>query len=173
VLVYTPEVLWEYTPQGKSAEKVDLSRLKAEFKDLVPFQLTAYVISDVSHPFMGAHTWEKLQFKQLRDEVLGGEQTRVFQGTQKTARGDVIKRALVWVGGADGFLRKKVQYMLGKESQVELFYDVEVNTEIPDSLFKFTPDPNVKIVDKTEAYLKKLRAEAHLAKSRPGAGPGE
>lgn len=164
VIIYTPDVLWEYDPEHNTAERTDLAQLKAEFEDLVPSHLTGYIISDVSRPFAPTHRYQEFQFEYVRNEELGGEETRVFEAVNKNPKGKEIQRITVWVGDTDGFLRQKVKYLLGKKDLVELFYNVEVNSDIPDSLFQFTPPQGAKVTDRTEAYRNKLLKEDDLKK---------
>lgn len=162
VIVYAPGVLWEYDPGSRTVERTDLTALRTELQGLSPFQLTAYLISDVAHPFAAKHRGEKLAFEFLRSETLGGEETRVYEARQTNQEGEEIERVLVWVGEDDGFLRQKVQYLRGKESERELFYEVDINPDLPDALFEFTPPAGAGIIDRTETYRKKLQAELDL-----------
>jgi outer membrane lipoprotein-sorting protein len=74
-------------------------------------------------------------------------------------------KTTVWIAVADGLLRKT--QTLNKEGEVAMTAtrtDVEVNVDLPDSLFTFTPPEGVQVMDMTEMVLKKGREMRAAAK---------
>jgi outer membrane lipoprotein-sorting protein len=164
LIIYTPDVLWEYDPKNNVAERTDVTQLKAEFPGLKRSHFTGYIVSDVSQPSAPKHRYDEYDFQQLRSETLYGAETRVYETCHRNKEGKEISRVVVWVGAEDNFLRKKIEYLVGKKSLEELFYNVEVNSTLPDSLFHFTPPQGAKLIDRTEAYRRTLQAHDRLRK---------
>lgn len=164
ILIYTPDTLWEYDPEKNHATRTDLLELKKEFKGLIPFQLTAYLISPPSHPFLPKHRYETLNFKYLGKEFLNGENTLIFEAKEKTKRGKEVERVVIWVGEKDGLLRKREEYIQNKLDTREVFSNIQLNIPLPDSLFNFKPYKSTKVKDGTSNYRKKIMREERLKK---------
>lgn len=164
ILIHTPNIIWIYAPQKRVAEKIDILQVKEEFKDLIPFQLTAYLISPPSHPFLAHHRYENLNFKYLRRELFNGEYTLLYEAKMKNLRGKEVIRVIVRVGEKDKFLRKREEYIGGKLDNVEIFSNVKVNIPLSDSLFEFTPGKDIKVKDNTNSYKKRIETDEKLRK---------
>lgn len=163
-LIFTSTILWEWDPDKKNAQRTYLAQLRQAIPDLIPTQSTAYLVSDVTRPFLPEHLWSTSSFVPAGEEMLNNELTNVFKESTRNTKGEVTKQIRIWVGADDTFLRKKVEIQRGKVTGKEMLYNVQVNTEVPDSLFMFDPPKEAKITDLTEKYKEKMQKEKELKK---------
>ena len=163
-LMFTPTILWEWDPDKKNAQRTSLTQLRQAIPDLIPTQLTTYLVSDVTRPFLSEHLWHTSNFVPAGEEMLNNELTNVFKESTRNKKGEVTKQIFIWIGADDAFLRKKVEIQRGKVTEKEMLYNVQVNTEVPDSLFMFDPPKGAKITDLTEKYKEKMQKEKELKK---------
>lgn len=76
-----------------------------------------------------------------------------------------------WIGVEDGLVHKVAEYQRGTLISTQAFRYVQLNEEIPDSLFTFTPPSGVKVMDSTNEALelfKKTSTKVPRSSQTPG-----
>lgn len=145
---------WTYQPKMKIAQKVDLEKIIAETGDN-----TRQKNGDPSNPFQSLNRDSVVY---VRTENIDGKDVYVFQGipraTEKKDMPFMPAKIEIGLDADNGMIRKLV--MLndeGKETMSQSYSNVQLNMDIPDSEFEFTPAEGVQVMDMTEGTLNMIR----------------
>ena len=158
-------VMWTYMPAMKLVQRIDASRVKQELGENGDEEKpeTFHGMLKDSVIFVGMENLEGEEVYLLEGQSSGG---------MKALTGIEFGRIRAWIGVGDGLVRKKVVYdKQGEEVMVETRTNVEVNVDIPDSLFTFTPPEGVQVMDMTDGAIKAARDVQ--ARSHASEGEGE
>jgi len=153
IMISDGKITWTYQPQSNMAMKVDTERVGRELGK----EDTG--TDGASDPFKGI---KRESLRHIGKKTVEGEEVHIFEAESERIlpmfQGVTLGRAEVWVGAADGLVRKGVFYgEEGKELISHTYSAVAVNVPIPDSLFVFTPPEGVQVVDMTEGAINTAR----------------
>lgn len=147
-------ILWTVTPDAHLATKIDLEAVQKAWHRPLPNQASA--IRDVFEVMKPGTV------RYVRDETVGGETTRLFEGVPENGvsgphPASLPDRIRAWVGD-DGLLRRQV---LQKGEQVMMdatFRITDRNPRIGPGLFRFEPPVDYQIQDLTDSTVKALQS---------------
>ena len=159
--VQDSNVVWTYMPAMKVAHRLDPRRIgeaKEEGRD-----------EEAGPPTFEGMLRDSVVF--VGREMLEGEEVYVLEGPPPgglaAMTGVEFGKTTLWIAVEDGLVRK--QQTLNVQGEVvmsQVRTDVEVNVDLPDSLFTFTPPEDVQVMDMTEMVIKQvgqMRAAAQAA----------
>lgn len=165
----TGDIMWYYMPTMGMATKMDMSKFKGHNRD---------------HPGMAAggsmiNMFENIpkdKIEYIEDKVTDEGLVYVFEANLEEMRSEapespmlaMFPNKMVFWMGADTGLPVKI-IMVGKEGNTmmeQTYSDLEINPEIDDSIFEFTPPEGVQVMDMSE------RAK-HTMKNMMGHPPKE
>jgi outer membrane lipoprotein-sorting protein len=146
---------WTYQPMLKMVHRIDVAKVAAE----TGVEQAGQQGNDLTRPF--ASLPEK-NIEQGRTERLAGIEVHVFEGTPAMPNLPQIPfkpaKVKIWVGTEDGLLRKSIMFDAdGKEMMSQAYDNIEVNVEISEETFQFTPPDGVQVVDMTDGVLNMLK----------------
>ena len=147
--------VWTYQPMLKMAHKIDAKKVAAE----TGIEQAGQQSSDLTKPLAGL---VPESVKLVRTETVGGVESYVFEGAPAMPKMPQIPfkpaKIEVSVGAEDGLLRKSVMFDAdGKEMMSQTYDNIEVNVELPEEKFQFTPPEGVQVSDMTEGVLNMLK----------------
>ena len=155
VVVSNGQTAWTYQPEMKMVTKINLEKIAAETKQGVGKQMAG----DISKPFQ---VFQRESISYIRTGKMDGGKVYVFQGVPKTAEMQQTPFAPakmeMWIGVDDGLLRKMIMFNeKGKETMSQSYTNIELNMEVADSQFEFTPPEGVQVTDMTEGTLNMIK----------------
>lgn len=159
-------VMSTYMPAMKMAHRINMNRVKEVLREN----------GDGTRPET-LHGMVKESIRHVGMEVLDGEEVHLFEGQSsdppKGLAGVELGRIRVWVGVNDGLTRKKVTYNKQEEEVVtETRTNVEINIDIPDSVFVLSLPEGVQVMDMTESTIDRAR-QMQTGSQRANAEAGE
>ncbi len=142
---------WIYQPKMKLAMRIDMEKVAAETKE----ESAADKTTDISDPFQ---SFQPESISHVRTEEIDGSKACVFQGLPGKSDRQKIPfapaRIELWIGADDGLVRKMVFINEeGKEMMSQSYTNIQLNVEVADSQFEFTPPEGVQVVDMTEGTV--------------------
>ncbi|MEW6756017.1 MAG: tetratricopeptide repeat protein, partial [Candidatus Latescibacterota bacterium] len=144
-------VRWTYVPALSMVQRLDLQRLReasAEGRAAAGGESFEGMARD-SVAFVGTEALDGVEVYRLKGPGPGALQQQL---------GLSFASVEMWLGKADGLVRKRVMYGTGGEEVMsETRTGVEVNVALPDTLFSFTPPPGVQVMDLTENVINQVR----------------
>ncbi len=148
--------VWTYQPTLKLAHKIDAAKVAAE----TGIEQAGQQTNDLTKPLAGL---APESVKLLQTEKTDGGEVFVFEGVPALPKMPQVPfkpaKMQVSVGAEDGLLRKSVMFDAdGKEMMSQAYTNVEVNVDIPEDTFQFTPPEGVQVTDMTEDVLNMLKA---------------
>jgi len=151
---------WMYQPKMKMATRIDLEKVAAETKEEPVGQKTA----DICKPLQ---CLQRESISHVRTEEIDGSKVCVFQGLpgksglQKMPFN--LAKIETWIGADDGVVRKMIMFNEeGNEMMSQSYTNIQLNIEVADSQFEFTPPEGIQVVDMTEgtiAMMKEMKGE--------------
>jgi outer membrane lipoprotein-sorting protein len=154
------DIVWTYMPMTKMATKMDLSKIKAAGQD----QSGIGGQADITDPFKGLMK-DAIKYVETKETDEGKvyifETKPDFGGqTPPGAEGHQMlpEKVIVWISTETGLPTKTV--MIGKNgaSMMEQTYsDFQINPEISDSIFEFTPPEGVQVMDMTQGAMNMMQ----------------
>lgn len=157
VVVSDGTTVWTYQPAMKSAHRIDIGKVAAETGiEQTPGQQGA----DLMRPFAGLPP-ERID--RVRAEQIGDVRAHVFEGTPEVPDLPQIPfkpaKVELWVGSDDGLLRKVVMFdAQGREMISQVYENIEVDVEVPEDTFRFTPPQGVQVTDMTDSVIEMFKA---------------
>ena len=152
---------WIYHPKMNLAMRIDMEKVAAETKEESAGEKTA----DISKPF---HSIQRDTISRVRTEEIDGSKACVFRGLPEKSGVQKMPFAPaeieLWIGADDGLVRKMIMFNEeGKEIMSQSYTNIQLNIEVADSQFAFTPPEGTQVVDMTEGtinMLKEMKGEA-------------
>ena len=94
--------------------------------------------------------------------MIGEMKALVFKGLpRKSEMGEMTftpAEIEMWIGADDGLVRKMTLFNEeGKEMMTHSYMNVEINTEVNDSQFEFTPPEGTQVMDMTEGTINMIK----------------
>jgi len=165
ITVSDSNVVWTYMPVMKMVQRLDSQALKEAKEE-------SREEEDSSATFEGML---KSSVVFIGKEMLNGEEVYVLEGLppagMQAMTGLEFGKTTVWIAVADGLLRKtQTLNKQGEAAMTATRTEVEVNVDLPDSLFTFTPPEGIQVMDMTEMVIKKGREMRAAAQEAEGAG---
>lgn len=174
VVISDGKVTWTHMPSMGMTQKIDMERIKEALgKDhpmaagMRPNQSTA----NFSNPFSA---FREDSIRYVTTEAVSGVDCYVFEAELSTPEGMrqamgkmMPQKVKAWFGKEDGIFRRQVFLNPDGSRMMEMtFSDVEINPELDEGLFTYTPKPDEKVMDMTDMVL---RMSAQFGKQAPGA----
>ena len=165
ITVSDSNVVWTYMPVMKMVQRLDSQALKEAKEE-------SREEEDSSATFEGML---KSSVVFIGKEMLNGQEVYVLEGLppagMQAMTGLEFGKTTVWIAVADGLLRKtQTLNKQGEAAMTATRTEVEVNVDLPDSLFTFTPPEGIQVMDMTEMVIKKGREMRAAAQEAEGAG---
>ena len=135
----------------KLAMRIDMEKVAAETKEEPAEQETA----DICKPLQSL---QRESVSHVRTEEIDGSRVCVFQGLPgKTGLQKMPfapAKIEMWIGADDGVVRRMIMLNEeGKEMMSQSYTNIQLNIEIADSQFEFTPPEGIQAVDMTEGTI--------------------
>ena len=153
IIVSDGRTVWTYQPSMNMVQKVDLEKIIAETGDD-----SKQKNADPSTPFQSL---KRNSIAYIRTETIDGKEVYVFQGTPEIADAKdlsfVPEKVEIGIYTDNGMISKMV--MLDKENKemVSQYYsNIQLNVNIPDSEFEFTPPEGTQVADMTDPTIKSM-----------------
>lgn len=155
VNVVDGDTAWTYQPAMNMVTKIDLKKVAEATGNAAGMSGTG----DVSRPFQPLRPGT---VQHLRTDTVGDAEVHVFEGSPQMGgaanTGMMPAKLQLWVGAADGMVRKTVMLNAsGTPMMTQTFTNVRINTEVADTLFEFTPPAGAQVMDMTEGTLNMVR----------------
>jgi outer membrane lipoprotein-sorting protein len=162
IVISDGETVWTHMPTMGMTQKIDIKRVKETLGEdhplgagMSPNQQSA----NFSDPF-GGFAADSIEY--LTTEPVGGVDCHVFEATITTPPGMekamgmmAPRKAKIWLSKDDGMLRRQILFNSDGTRMMEMTYtDVQINPEVDESLFEYTPKPDENVMDVTEMVLK-------------------
>jgi outer membrane lipoprotein-sorting protein len=156
ITVSDGKTTWTHQPQMNMVQKIDIERVMAETGNDMTRQQGG---GNLSNPLEG---FERESISYIRKDKVEGEGVYVFQGTPKGVQTKnmpfTIGKMELWISTKNGMPRKVIIFNKeDKEIMSQTYSNIEVNIEIPDSQFEFTPPEGVQITDMTEGTINMMK----------------
>jgi outer membrane lipoprotein-sorting protein len=151
---------WMYQPKMKMVTRIDLEKVAAETKKEPAGQET----TDICKPLQ---CLQRESISHVRTEEIEGSKVCVFQGLPGKSGFQKMPFNLakmeMWVGADDGVMRKMIMFNdEGNEVMSQSYTNIQLNIEVADSQFEFTPPEGVQVLNMTEgtiAMIKEMKGE--------------
>ncbi|MDZ7617301.1 MAG: hypothetical protein U1E05_09865 [Patescibacteria group bacterium] len=159
IIVSDGATVWTYQPALKMAHRIDVVKVAAE----TGVEQAGQQAGDLTKPLAGL---VPASVKLVRTEKVGDVEWYVFEGAPALPKMPQIPfkpaKIEVTISAEDGLLRKSVMLDAnGKEMISQAYDNVEVNVDIPEERFQFTPPEGVQVTDMTEGVLNMLKTMKH------------
>ena len=154
------DILWTYMPKMGMATKMDMKKLKAAGKD----QAGMGGQGDLTNPFKGL---SKDAIKYIETKETGEGKVYVFE-TKPDFGGQMPPDApghqmlpdkiITWISIETGLPIKTI--MIGKNGATmmeQTYSDFQINPNIEDSVFEFTPPTGVQVMDMTKGGMNMMQ----------------
>jgi len=148
---------WTHQPAMNMVTRIDLKKVAEATGNSSAMSASG----DVSRPFQPL---KEDTIEYLRSDTVGDTAVHVFEGRPQMAgagnagAGMMPAKLQLWIGAADGMVRKTIMFnAAGTPMMTQTFTNVRINTEVPDSLFTFTPPAGAQVMDMTEGTLNMMR----------------
>ncbi len=155
IFISDGKTAWAYQPTMKMVTKIDMEKITAEMKGSGMGQKPG----DISKPFQG---FDKESISFDRTDTVGGEKVYVFKGTPKSGYMQklpvTISKMEMWIGADNGLAMKMAMFNEeGAEILTQTYSNIELNIEVDESRFEFTPPEGVKVMDMTEGSMNMIK----------------
>ena len=146
---------WAYQPTMNMVTKFDMEKLTDEMKEGGMGQKPG----DISKPFQG---FDKESVTFDRKDKIEDSEVYVFQGKPQAAGMQnlpfTISKMEIWIGADNGLAQKMILFDdEGKEIMTQSYSNIEVNVDLDDSKFTFTPPEGVQVMDMTEKSMDMMK----------------
>jgi len=155
IYISNGKTAWAYQPTMKMVTKINMEKITAEMKDSGMGQKPG----DISKPFQG---FDKESVSFDRTDTIGGEKVYVFKGTPQNMNMDKMPFAIsimeMWIGADNGLAMKMAMFNEeGVEIMTQTYSNIELNIEVDESRFEFTPPEGVQVMDMTEGSMNMMK----------------
>jgi len=141
------DILWQYIPEMKMAAKLKLNEVEEE-------KASKYIDTkgDIRNPF---GNMKKDSIKFIKEISEDGRKIYVLEAEPKEEVSEEaiveISKAEIWIYAEEGIPKKVFWYNAEDVSVIEQeFKDIQINVEIDENKFNFSPPADVKVIDITE-----------------------
>ena len=167
IIISNGKTTWTYQPKMKMVQKIDMEKIIAETGND-----TGQKNGDPSHPFQSLN---RDSIVYIRTDKIDGQDVYIFQGIPQVPETDKIpfipSKLEIGLDANNGMLRKMVMFNKeGKEMMSQSYSNVQLNVDIPDSEFEFTPPEGVQVMDMTEGSLNMMK-QMREKQEQPVANP--
>jgi outer membrane lipoprotein-sorting protein len=155
IVISDGSTIWTYQPTLKMVHKIDAEKVAAA----TGMDDAAQTGGDIMQPLRGL---EPKSIKLLRTEQIDEANAYVLEGSPRVANMPQLpfrpERIRIWIEADHGLLRKVVMFDAeGAEMMSQNYDNIEVNVDVPDEKFQFTPPEGVQVLDMTEGVINMLR----------------
>jgi outer membrane lipoprotein-sorting protein len=156
IVISDGETVWNYQPTLKMASKIDVEKVIAA----TGIEKAGQNTSDITQPFQGL---QPESIKLVDTKELDGRKVYVFEGKPQMAEMPQIPfkpaKIQVWVGDETGLLRKVVMLNEeGNEMMTQAYDNIQLNVEVPEDKFQFTPPEGVQVMELTEGTINMMKS---------------
>jgi len=154
IIISDGKMAWTYQPNMNMVQKIDLEKIIAETGDN-----SKQKNGDPSNPFQSL---KRDSIIYIRTEKIDDKDVYLFQGVpeiQDTQDISLIpEKVEIGIYADNGMLSKMVMFNKeGKEMMSQVYSNIRLNLEIPDSEFEFTPPEGVQVMDMTEGTIETMK----------------
>jgi outer membrane lipoprotein carrier protein len=154
------DIMWTYMPMMRMATKMDMKKLKAAGQNQSGIGANA----DITNPFKGIPE-DKVNYVEEKDTDEG--RAYVFEaypdlgGKMPPGAPEhqmLPKKMVMWISADTGLPVKIIMIGENGNTMMEQDYsDFQINPEIDDSVFEFTPPEGVQVMDMTEGAMNMMQ----------------
>lgn len=153
-IVSNGKTTWSYQPNMKIAQKMDLEKIIAETGND-----TGQKNGDPSNPFQSLN---RDSIAYVRTDKIDGKDVYIFQGIPQVTEAENVPfipaKIEIGLSADNGMLSKIVMFSNeGKEMMSQSYSNVQLDINIPDSQFEFTPPEGVQVMDMTEGTINMMK----------------
>ena len=169
IMISDGKTTWTYQPNMKMVQKMDLEKIIAETGID-----TGQKDGDLSHPFQSLNH-EGIAY--VRTDKIDDKDVYIFQGIPEVTGTENVPfipaKIEIGIDVDNGMLSKMVMFNeKGKEMMSQSYSNVQLNANIPDSEFEFTPPEGVQVMDMTEGTINMMK-QAREQKEQPEQNPAK